>query len=56
MKMVVDINCIPILCLDLWEHAYWEEHEGAADGSYLDTFWQKLDWGKISENFDKFNL
>ena len=38
MKMVVDINCIPILCLDLWEHAYWQEHDGEATGSYLDAF------------------
>ena len=56
MKMVVDINCVPIMCLNLWEHAYWEEHEGGADGSYIDAFWQTLDWAKITQNYDNFNL
>jgi superoxide dismutase len=56
MKMVVDTNCTPILCLNVWEHCYWEEHEGEADGSYIEAFWLTLDWNKISENFEKFNL
>ena len=56
MKMVVDINCIPILCLDLWEHAYWQEHDGEATGSYLDAFWQTVDWDKVSKHYEEFNL
>ena len=55
MMGVSDVKCTPIICLDLWEHSYWEEHDGAADGSYIEAFWEKVNWAKVSKNYDEFN-
>jgi superoxide dismutase len=42
--------------LNLWEHSYWEEHDGQADSTYLDNFWKNIDWLKVSNNFELYNL
>ena len=55
MMGVVEVNIVPILTLNLWEHCYWEEHNGESSSSYFETFWSVLDWQKLSENFEKFN-
>ena len=55
MMGVVEVNIVPILGLNLWEHSYWEEHNGEPSSSYLETFWSVIDWQKLSINFEKFN-
>ena len=47
--------CTPIIGLDLWEHAYFTQFEGNKE-SYVDAFWNYLDWEKISKDFEMFNL
>jgi Fe-Mn family superoxide dismutase len=42
----------PILALDTYEHAYFIDY-GANRGSYIDAFFDNLDWKKVEENFDK---
>merc|ERR1712137_374314 len=32
-----------ILCLDLWEHAFWTDF-GTEKEKYLDAFWQNVNW------------
>ena len=49
-------GAIPILALNIWEHAYWECHDGEATGSYIDAFWAVIDWEKVSANFEAFNV
>ena len=44
---------IPVLGLDLWEHAYIEEHNHETS-TYVDGFWQNLNWSKISDHFENF--
>jgi Fe-Mn family superoxide dismutase len=44
MMGVAEIQCIPIMGIDLWEHAYWVDHDGCASTSYLETFWTNVDW------------
>ena len=39
----------------MWEHAYFTRFEGDK-GAYVDTFWEFVDWGKVSVVFEKFNL
>ena len=56
MMGVSDVQCTPIIGLDLWEHAYWVDHSCEASGSYLDNFWKVIDWAKVSQNFEKFTL
>ena len=54
MMGVSEIDSKPIIALDLWEHAYWLDHEGDPSESYLTAFWEVVDWAKVSENYEKF--
>ena len=56
MMGVSEIICIPILGLDLWEHAYWVDHDGESTATYLDNFWPNVDWELISANYEKYNV
>jgi len=40
----------------MWEHAYWSEHDGEANGTYVEKFFDSIDWTKVSENFEAHNL
>ena len=55
MAGVQQTTAIPIICLNLWEHAYFEQHDGETTGSYLENFWHAIDWGRVSENFEAHN-
>ena len=55
MTLSGQIQCTPILALDLWEHAYFTQYEGNKE-AYVDKFWSYVNWAKVSENFEKFNL
>lgn len=42
----------PILALDTYEHAYFIDY-GVNRGSYIDAFFDNLDWMVVEENFQK---
>ena len=56
MMGVLEVNTIPIICLDVWEHSFWEDHNGEPHTTYIEHFWNTIDWQKVSSNFEKFNL
>lgn len=41
---------IPILALDMYEHAYHMDF-GAAAGNYVDAFMENIDWGAVYERY-----
>lgn len=47
-NQTVPYSVMPILCLDVWEHAYFCQHLNNRQ-AYIDAFWNVVDWVKFSE-------
>jgi Fe-Mn family superoxide dismutase len=43
---------IPIMTLDVYEHAYFMDY-GSARADYIKAFFKNIDWGKVGQNYDK---
>ena len=44
-------DAVPILALDMYEHAYHMDY-GAKAGAYVDAFMDNIDWARIGANYD----
>lgn len=42
-----------ILALDLWEHAYMVDYKPAEKGSYIDAFFDNLNWAVCEKRFEE---
>lgn len=43
----------PILCLDMWEHAYVYDYPTSQKKDYIENFFNNLNWEVIEENYNK---
>lgn len=46
----VEQGCCPILCIDVWEHAYYLKHYNVRAG-YIDDWMNVINWEKAEQNF-----
>lgn len=44
-------NCLPLVALDVYEHAYFIDH-GIMRRDYIDAFFKNLNWSVIEKAFD----
>src|SRR3989338_10121352 len=46
------VGCVPILALDMWEHAFVADYQPSGKKQYVEDFFVNLNWKKIEENLD----
>ena len=49
---VISLGLIPLLAIDVWEHAYYLKFQNKRD-EFIDTFFRVINWEKVEELFVK---
>jgi len=43
----------PILVMDVWEHAYMNDHNAGGRGKYIEAFFQNINWPVVEKRFEE---
>jgi Fe-Mn family superoxide dismutase len=46
------VGCVPVLALDMWEHAFVADYQPSGKKQYIEDFFTNLNWKKIEENMN----
>jgi Fe-Mn family superoxide dismutase len=46
-------DCIPVLALDMWEHAFIADYQPSGKKQYIEDFFENLNWEMVENNFIK---
>lgn len=49
---IAEVKGTPILCLDVWEHAYYLKYQNKR-ADYITNFWKIVNWDFVNTQFEK---